>query len=232
MLLLMTLEGWEAQPGPRFVLDEAGAVWAPDDEGALAVADDVFTTGQVVAVTLDPAPGAMPPRGVIDRTTASRVRYVRRGPDGEHVALLDQPATAKALNLLPHPEGGWFRETWRSDVTFTPSGYPGERASGTAIYFLLPPGEESMWHTVRSAELWLWHRGGPLTLFLGGDGEKASGTREPVTLGPDVADGQTPQAVVPPGVWQSARPAGPEEVLVSCVVSPGFDFGDFRAPDQ
>jgi len=229
VLLLTTLDAWRAQPGPRFVLPEAGAVWAPDDEAALAVADDVFEEGHVVAVTLDPEPGAVPGRGVIDRTTAARVRYLRRAPDGRHVAVLDRSATAEALDLLPHPEGGWYRETWRSDVSFTPDGYPGERASATAIYFLLPPGEESMWHVVRSAELWLWHRGGPLTLYLGGDGDRPSETQEPVTLGPDVTDGQVPQAVVPPGVWQAAHPAGDEEVLVSCVVSPGFDFTDFRA---
>jgi predicted cupin superfamily sugar epimerase len=230
VLLLTTLDAWDAQPGPRFVLPEAGGVWAPeDDAGLLAVADDVFKDGQVVAVTLDPAPGAVPARGVIDRTTASRVRYVRRGPDGRHVAVLDRPATAGALDLLPHPEGGWYRETWRSDVTFTPDGYPGDRAGATGIYFLLPPGEESMWHAVRSAEVWLWHRGGPLTLFLGGDGERPSGTPETVTLGADVTGGQVPQAVVPAGAWQAARPAGEEEVLVSCIVSPGFDFADFRA---
>ncbi|MEV3920198.1 cupin domain-containing protein [Actinomadura coerulea] len=230
MLLLMTLDGWLAQPGPRFVLREEGAVWAPDDEpGLLAVADDVFTGGQLVAVTLDPAPGAVPARGVIDRTTASRVRYLRRNPAGRHVAALDRPATAEALDLLPHPEGGWYRETWRSDASFTPDGYPGERASATAIYFLLPPGEESIWHTVRSAELWLWHGGGPLTLLLGGDGDRPAETPELIALGADVAAGQAPQAVVPPGVWQAARPSGDEEVLVSCVVSPGFDFEDFTA---
>ncbi|WP_242609074.1 cupin domain-containing protein [Actinomadura formosensis] len=228
MLLLTTLDAWQAQPGPRFVLSDAGAVWAPE-EAALAVADDVFTGGQVVAVTLDPEPGAVPGRGVIDKTTASRVRYLRRGPGGRHAALLDRPATAEALGLLPHPEGGWYRETWRSEVTFTPDGYPGERASATGIYFLLPPGEESIWHAVRSAEVWLWHGGGPLTLLLGGDGDRPSETPEPVTLGADVTGGQVPQAVVPANVWQAARPAGDREVLVSCVVSPGFDFADFRA---
>lgn len=231
MLLLTTLEAWRAQPGPRFVLSEAGAVWAPGGgdgtADALAIADDVFPEGQVLAVTLDPEPGLRPPRGVLDRTTASAVRFARRGPDGRHVAFLDRPATAGALDLLPHPEGGWYRETWRSDVRLTPQGYPGERASATAIYFLLPPGEESVWHAVRSAELWLWHRGGPLTLLLGGGGERPA---EPATvvLGADVAGGQVPQAVVPAGFWQAARPAGDEEVLVSCVVSPGFDFADFR----
>ncbi|MDL4771898.1 cupin domain-containing protein [Spirillospora sp. NBC_01491] len=232
-MLLVTLDGWRAQPGPQFVLDEAGAVWAPEPDAAtgagdvLAVADDVFATGQVVAVSFAPEPG--PPRGVVDRTRARRVRYVRRGPDGRHVALLDRPATAEALDLLPHPEGGWFRETWRSAVRLTPDGYPGERATATGIYFLLPPGEESMWHAVRSDEVWLWHRGGPLALLLGGDGERPGASPRTVTLGPDVEDGQRPQAVVPAGVWQAARPAGAGEVLVSCVVSPGFDFADFRA---
>lgn len=230
MLLLTTLDAWRAQPGPRFVLEEAGAVWAPDDgPGLLSLADQEFPGGQLVAVALDPAPGAAPARGLIDRTTASRVRYLRRGPDGRHVAALYRPATAEALDLLPHPEGGWYRETWRSDAEFTPDGYPGARASATAIYFLLPPGEESIWHAVRSAELWLWHSGGPLTLLLGGDGDHPSQTPEIITLGPDVARGQVPQALVPPGAWQAARPAGGEEVLVSCVVSPGFDFADFRA---
>ncbi|GAA2601314.1 cupin domain-containing protein [Actinomadura fulvescens] len=223
MLLLTPLEAWQADDDPRFVLDEAGAVWAPDDaQAALAVADDVFTQGQIVAVAMD-----SPPRGTVDRTAASGVRYLRRAPDGRHTALLERPATAEALDLLPHPEGGWFRETWKTAPRFTPDGYPGERASATGIYFLLPPGEESMWHAVRSDEVWLWHRGGPLTLLLGGDGERPA-EETAVTLGADLETGEVPQAVVPAGFWQAARPAGAEEVLVSCVVSPGFDFADFR----
>ena len=99
--------------------------------------------------------------------------------------------------------------------------------AATAIYFLLGPGEESRWHTVRSGELWLWHRGGPLALRLGGTGD-APGPVDELILGPDVEAGQRPQTLVPPGVWQSARPAGTEPVLVSCVVAPGFDFADFR----
>ncbi|MDT3398619.1 cupin domain-containing protein [Streptomyces sp. B1866] len=139
-----------------------------------------------------------------------------------------RPLTAEALDLSPHPEGGWYRETWRSDVTVHPPGYPAERPAGTAIYFLLTPGEESRWHVVRSAEVWLWHRGGPLRLLLGGSGETPDARPEELLLGPDVEAGQRPQAVVPPGVWQAARPAGDAEVLVSCVVAPGFDFADFR----
>ena len=138
-----------------------------------------------------------------------------------------EPPLARRLGLRPHPEGGWYRETWRSPVTFTPAGYPGPRAAATAILFLLCPGEMSRWHAVRSDELWLWHRGGPLALQLGGRGERP-GEPTTVTLGADVAAGQTPQALVPGGTWQAAWPAGDEEVLVSCVVAPGFDFADFR----
>jgi predicted cupin superfamily sugar epimerase len=131
---------------------------------------------------------------------------------------MDKPELAVLLELEPHPEGGWYRETWRSEVNFTPEGYDGERASATAIYFLLAPGDESRSHRVRSAEVWLWHSGGPLTLQY---------DEETVTLGPDVGAGERPQVVVPAGAWQAARPAGDQPVLVSCIVSPGFDFADF-----
>jgi predicted cupin superfamily sugar epimerase len=131
----------------------------------------------------------------------------------------NRPPLAVALDLAPHPEGGWYRESWRSPVEFTPEGYPGPRAAATAIHFLLLPGEQSAPHTVRSDELWLWHRGGPLALDIGG---------EVVILGPGLERGQALQAVVPGGVSQSARPAGAEYALVSCIVAPGFDFADFR----
>ncbi|MBF6449613.1 cupin domain-containing protein [Nocardia elegans] len=133
--------------------------------------------------------------------------------------MSERPALAEALDLQPHPEGGWFRETYRSPVEFEPEGYDGPRASATAIHFLLLPHERSAPHTVRSDEIWLWQRGGPLLLNIGGD---------EVVLGPDVERGQLLQAVVPAGVSQAARPAGDEYVLVSCVVAPGFDFADFR----
>ena len=172
---------------------------------------------------------------------------------------------AERLDLQPHPEGGWYRETWRSPVMFEPDGYDGPRHAATAIYFLLHPGERSAWHVVRSAELWFWHSGGPLLLRRGGDGDqpidsRPAGTAGPadtaglgdtaglagtgelagtaglagddVLLGPDLAAGQQPQALIPPGVWQAAEPAGDEPVLVSCVVAPGFDFADFRMAPQ
>ncbi len=73
-----------------------------------------------------------------------------------------RPRTAELLDLAPHPEGGWYRETWRAAPSWQPAGYPGPRAAATGIYFLLDPGEESAWHRVRSDEVWLWHSGGPL----------------------------------------------------------------------
>ncbi|MET9338267.1 cupin domain-containing protein [Nonomuraea sp. NPDC003804] len=152
---------------------------------------------------------------VLDRT-----RFLRRDVRGDAVAFVQRPPIAAALDLLPHPEGGWYRQTWKSAVTFEPEGYDGPRASATGIYFLLQPGEESVPHMVRSDEIWLWHRGGPLALTIGD---------EQVLLGPAVEEGQVPQVRVPAGVWQAARPAGDEEVLVSCVVSPGFEFADFTA---
>ncbi|MEV4099908.1 cupin domain-containing protein [Nonomuraea sp. NPDC049649] len=164
-------------------------------------------------------------RGLEGQLVLDRTRFLRRDVTGAPVGFVPRPPVARALDLLPHPEGGWFRETWRAGVTFRPDGYGGERASATGIYFLLQPGEESVPHMVRSDEVWLWHRGGPLRLVIGD---------ESVMLGPDVERGQVPQAVVPGGVWQSAKPAGDREVLVSCVVSPGFDFADFTAlpPDR
>ncbi|MCK2217313.1 cupin domain-containing protein [Actinomadura sp. ATCC 31491] len=147
-------------------------------------------------------------------------RFLRRDVTGAPLGFVERPPVAAALDLLPHPEGGWFRETWRTSATVEPPGYAGPRATATGIYFLLNPGEESVPHTVRSDEVWFWHRGGPLSLTIG---------EATVTLGPGVEDGQVPQAVVPGGVRQSARPAAAEPVLVSCVVSPGFDFADFTA---
>jgi predicted cupin superfamily sugar epimerase len=138
-----------------------------------------------------------------------------------------RPPLAEQLDLTAHPEGGWYRQTWRAPTSVTPPGYPGERATATAIYFLLNPGERSRWHVVRSDELWFWHAGGPLVLSFGGSGASpGAGTSH--VLGLDLAAGQQPQLLVPGGVWQAAEPASDQPVLVSCVVSPGFEFEDFR----
>ncbi|MFE3095067.1 cupin domain-containing protein [Streptomyces sp. NPDC059248] len=135
------------------------------------------------------------------------------------------------LSLQPHVEGGWFRETWRAAAEVVPDGYTGRRACATGIYFLLHPGERSRWHRVRSDELWLWHRGGPLHLRLGGNGTAPdeAGAVE-AELGNRVERQERPQFLVPGGVWQSAEPAGDEPVLVTCVVAPGFTFEDFEMP--
>ena len=125
-----------------------------------------------------------------------------------------RPRTAELLDLAPHPEGGWYRETWRAGPASHPDGYPGLRAAATGIYFLLAPGEESRWHRVRSDEVWLWHAGGPLLMLDGGDGDRPSGQPETTTLGPGLETGDVPQHVVPGGHWQAARPAAGEEVLV------------------
>jgi predicted cupin superfamily sugar epimerase len=152
------------------------------------------------------------------------------------VSTPDLPAWAAALALQPHPEGGFFAETWRTAATIPaaalPDGYRGQRAVATGIYFLLLPEQESRWHRVRSDELWLWHRGGPLTLLLGGTGDRPSEPHATIALGPRVEVGERPQALVPAGRWQAARPAGPEPVLVSCVVAPGFEFADFEMVDH
>jgi predicted cupin superfamily sugar epimerase len=143
------------------------------------------------------------------------------------------PYWARGLGLQPHPEGGFFAETWRSPVTLDaaalPPGYAGPRNLATSILYLLLPGQESAWHVVRSAELWLHQRGGPLILSLGGDSPAGpSDAVRDLLLGTEPQAGQAPQLLVPPGHWQSARPATDEPVLVGCVVAPGFDVADFR----
>ncbi|SFS68084.1 cupin domain-containing protein [Paenibacillus sp. BC26] len=136
----------------------------------------------------------------------------------------------QALDLKPHPEGGWYKELWKASFEI-PQAILGERYSGarfaaTSIYFVLHPEETSDWHTVLSDELWLWHSGSPLLLRLGGTGENPEKT-EDIIIGPDIAKGQRPQALVPANVWQMAKPLGDEPVFVSCVVAPGFHYDDF-----
>jgi predicted cupin superfamily sugar epimerase len=121
------------------------------------------------------------------------------------------------LALQPHPEGGWYRETWRADAA------PGERAGATAIYFLLEAGQRSHWHRVDAAELWLWHAGAPLRLLTA---PTDAGPVRETPLGPDVAAGHQPQGLVPPHHWQATETTG-GWALVSCIVSPGFEFAGF-----
>jgi uncharacterized protein len=123
----------------------------------------------------------------------------------------------EALGLQPHPEGGYYRETWRDQPV------AGGRGAGTAILFLLAEGAESHWHRVDASELWVWQAGAPLALGLSQSGSGADMTR----LGPDLASGERLQALVRPGCWQSARSLGPW-TLVTCVVAPAFSFSGFE----
>jgi predicted cupin superfamily sugar epimerase len=143
------------------------------------------------------------------------------------MSTTDLPDWAASLELQRHPEGGWYAETYRHPASTATAAGP--RSLGTAIYFLLLPGEESAWHRVASDELWFHHRGGSLRLWLGGDGDEPGQATE-LVLGAEVEVGQRPQLLVPAGRWQAARPVE-EPVLVSCVVVPGFDFADFRLSD-
>ncbi|HEV3176250.1 MAG TPA: cupin domain-containing protein [Stellaceae bacterium] len=127
-------------------------------------------------------------------------------------------AVIARLGLVRHPEGGWFRETFR-DASLT----AGTRALSTAIYYLLRAGEISRWHRVDAAEVWHWYAGAPLRLRLARDGH----TRETLLLGPDLASGAEPQRVVRPRLWQSAQALG-DWTLAGCTVAPGFEFAGFE----
>jgi len=122
-----------------------------------------------------------------------------------------------ALGLTPHPEGGWFRETFRDSAP------AGARGASTAIYYLLRAGEVSRWHRIDAVEIWHWYGGAPLHLLLSRDGI----AREAIRLGGDVAGGERPQAVVPVRVWQSAASLG-AWTLLGCTVAPAFDFAGFE----
>ena len=127
-----------------------------------------------------------------------------------------------ALGLRPHPEGGHYRETFR-DSRLDADGRP----ISTAILFLLDVGETSEWHRIDGTEIWHYYAGAPLVLTMSPDGHDASAHH----LGSDISVGQTPQLVVPPGIWQTATSLG-AWTLVGCTVAPGFSFEGFElAPE-
>jgi predicted cupin superfamily sugar epimerase len=130
---------------------------------------------------------------------------------------MDADQIIAALGLLPHPEGGYFKETFRDNEP------DGERAHSTAIYFLLKAGEVSRWHRVDAVEIWHWHAGAPLALAIA----PADGVSETVRLGPELLEGERPQGIVPKGYWQQAWSLG-AWTLVGCTVAPGFEFGGFE----
>ena len=126
------------------------------------------------------------------------------------------------LELKPHPEGGYYRETFR-DVRADVQG----RARSTAIYYLLARGDRSHWHRIDAVEVWHYYSGAALTLRIANDGCAP----HTITLGPDVAAGQRPQAIVPAGAWQAAESTG-DWTLVGCTVTPGFEFAGFEMAEK
>lgn len=120
----------------------------------------------------------------------------------------------KTLDMIPHPEGGWYKETWR--------GGAGARPAGSAIYFLLEASQKSHWHRVDASEIWHWYAGSPMELHTNEGGK----TRIDI-LGPDLAAGQRPQLIVQPNAWQASVPLD-GWVLVGCTVSPAFQFDTFE----
>lgn len=121
------------------------------------------------------------------------------------------------LGLSPHPEGGYYRETFRDSHAHE------GRAASTAIYFLLKAGQISRWHRVDAAEVWHHYDGAPVLLSMCAPG----GEPHMVTLGRDLAAGERPQAVVPRGCWQQAQSLG-DWSLAGCTVAPGFTFENFQ----
>lgn len=139
----------------------------------------------------------------------------------------------QTLGLVPHPEGGYFRETYRSAETVEahhlPARFGGPRAHSTAIYFLLPGDQVSTLHRIKSDEVWHFYTGGVLTLTL----IHPDGRLETVRLGPDPGRGEAFQAIVPAGCWYGAAVDDPGAyTLVGGTVSPGFDFADFELPNR
>jgi predicted cupin superfamily sugar epimerase len=121
------------------------------------------------------------------------------------------------LELKPHPEGGHYRETFRDSRTDA-----GGRSRSTAIYFLLARGQRSHWHRIDAVEVWHYYAGSALTLKIADDDAQWS-----FRLGPNLAAGEQPQAIVPPHTWQAAESTG-DWTLVGCTVAPGFDFAKFE----
>jgi uncharacterized protein len=124
----------------------------------------------------------------------------------------------RLLDLQPHPEGGYFRETFRDSRTID-----GKRAASTAIYFLLARGERSRWHRIDAVEIWHFYAGATLMLEIA----PVSQPRQRPTLGSGLAVGEEPQAIVPANAWQRAQSLG-DWTLVGCTVAPGFEFAKFE----
>jgi hypothetical protein len=145
------------------------------------------------------------------------------------IVTKDAKSWIEKLRLKPHPEGGYYRETYRSELVVAksvlPPAFSGDRALATAIYFLLEGGDLSAFHRLHSDEMWHFYAGG--TLIVSQIDER--GEYSEILLGSDAEAGEVFQAVVKAGCWFGARVKDPKSfVLVGCTVSPGFDFDDFE----
>lgn len=134
--------------------------------------------------------------------------------------------------LQPHPEGGWYKETYKSNeyipATALPDRFDGSRAFSTAIYFLLEQGNFSAFHRIKSDECWHFYAGDPLLIYV----IQQDGTLEIISLGNNIANGQMFQYVVPANCWFASKPApGSSWCFTGCTVAPGFDFADFELAD-
>jgi uncharacterized protein len=133
------------------------------------------------------------------------------------------------LKLEPHPEGGFFRQTYRSEISIAreclPLGFAGSRAASTAIYFLLQGLDFSAFHRLKSDEVWHFYAGSPVSVHM----INAGGTYSELRLGMDMDAGEAPQHVVPAGCWFASHVTNwKSTALVGCTVAPGFDFHDFE----
>ncbi len=157
---------------------------------------------------------------------------------GPILPRMDAQSIVAKLALLPHPEGGFFRETYRAPLSLPQAAltaqHLGDRSASTAIYFLVPRGSFSALHRIASDEVWHFYAGAPLEVVA----IHADGTEERTVLGSDLAAGEVPQHVVRAGAWfgsrvlETADPVRGEWALVGCTVAPGFDFADFELAER
>ena len=143
--------------------------------------------------------------------------------DGGYCPGMDAAEIIESLGLVPHAEGGWYRETWRD-----PGANDADRAAGSAIYFLLVADQWYHWHRLDAAETWHHYAGDPLELWIAAD---AHTVPELHLVGTDLLAGERPQVVVPIGGWQAAMSRGAWS-LVGCTVTPGFEFEGWELAPQ
>ncbi len=144
----------------------------------------------------------------------------------------DAPYWIRNLSLTPHPEGGFYREVYRSmeivPQSALPNRFTGGRSFSTSIYYLLEKGDFSAFHRIRSDEVWHFYGGEPLDLHV-----LHNGQYECVIIGAEISEGHHLQYTVPAGAWFASEPReGSTYSLVGCTVSPGFDFADFELANR